>query len=318
MIAPPAGILCAGNLVHDILVRPVDREPFGGSLWVDSIDQGLGGNGSNTSYTLARLGARVRLLGYVGRDDFADRVLARLASAGVDLGAVRRSDLPTAASVVLVRSDGNRGFLHRPGASLEAFADAVDFSGGLAAGCSHFHVANIYSLPKMRVTAPETLRRARAAGLATSLDTGWDARDEWLGVLEPCLESVDLLFLNHDEAHRITGREDPAAAARFLQTRGARDVVIKLGARGCAVFVEGGEETIPGLAVQAVDTTGAGDCFVGGFLAALARGESAAGAARFANAVGALSVQSLGSVSGIRSFEETLAWMASQPPAARP
>ena len=89
-------------------------------------------------------------------------------------------------------------------------------------------------------------------------------------------------------------------------------MVVKLGRLGCQVqharesFVE------PGFRVQALDTTGAGDCFAGGFIAALQRGFEFRQAARFANAVGALSVQSLGGTTGIRDFSDTLAWMADQ------
>jgi len=86
-------------------------------------------------------------------------------------------------------------------------------------------------------------------------------------------------------------------------------VVVKLGSKGCAVFESAGEEYVPGFQVDAVDSTGAGDCFVGAFLVGLRRGMDLAGAARFANAAGALSVGRLGAVTGLLSIEETLAWM---------
>jgi sugar/nucleoside kinase (ribokinase family) len=155
------------------------------------------------------------------------------------------------------------------------------------------------------------LRNAREAGLTTSLDTGWDARSRWLEDIEGCLPHLDLLFLNQDEARMLSGFADPDDAARRMQALGAGDVVIKLGAEGCAVFTTNGAIRVAGFPVDVVDTTGAGDCFVGGFLAALAEGCAYPDAARFANAVGALSVQKLGAINGIRTRAETEAWILS-------
>ena len=116
------GVICSGNIVHDILVRPVDRVEWGTSMWMESLDQSLGGNGANTAFAIGKLGIPVKLLGCAGRDEFGDRCLNVLQSAGVDISAVERSDLPTAATVVLVNSSGERALLHRQGCSREAFA----------------------------------------------------------------------------------------------------------------------------------------------------------------------------------------------------
>ena len=90
-----SGVLCSGNICFDILVRPVDCLEWGTSTWVEEYLETMGGNGSNTSYTLAMLGVPVRLHGMVGPDAYGDHVLAKLQGAGVDLGAVRRSRAPT-------------------------------------------------------------------------------------------------------------------------------------------------------------------------------------------------------------------------------
>jgi ribokinase len=123
---------------------------------------------------------------------------------------------------------------------------------------------------------------------------------------------VDLLFVNEDEARMLTGRTSPAEAAATLQELGAQIIVVKLGARGCTVFSPDTRIDVPAFEVDAVDTTGAGDCFAGGYLAALHRGWPHRDAARFANAVGALSVQKMGTVTGLLSWNETVAWMEAQ------
>ena len=301
-------ITVAGNLVEDILVRPVERIEYGATVWVESIEEHLGGNGSNTSYALAKLGVPVRLRGAVGRDEFGDRVLERLREAGVHLDGVERRNTPTATTVVLVARDGSRSFLHRPGVSSEIFSQPLDFEGPPA----HFHLANIFSLPHMRRTGQQSLRRARQGGWTTSLDTGHDAQGEWMAVAGPCLAHLDLLLANESEARRLTGCVDERAAARAFTDQGVKCVAIKLGARGCAVFHQAGEIWAPAFPVPTIDTTGAGDCFTAGFLAALWRGQTLPEAARLANACGALSASSLGSVTGIRPWAETLAWMEAQ------
>jgi sugar/nucleoside kinase (ribokinase family) len=305
----PQGILCCGNIAIDILVRPVEQFRWGTTTWVDSIEQNLGGNGSNTSYTLGKLGVPVRLLGMVGQDGFGERALAILRSAGVDLSFVGRSRAATCTSVCPVNAAGDRLFLHLVGSSAEVYPEPIEFTPAMLEGMSHFHLANVFALPAMRQSAPESLRSARKAGLTTSADTGWDARGRWLADIEECLPHLDLLFVNQDEARMLSGRADPDEAARRMQDLGATDVVIKLGADGCAVFTADGVLRLPGFAVDVVDTTGAGDCFVGGFLAALGAGAAYGEAARFANAVGALSVQKLGAINGVRTRAETEAWL---------
>lgn len=305
-----SGVLCTGNLAVDTLARPVDRLQWGATTMVESIEQHLGGNGSNTSYTLGKLGARVRMLGMVGTDGFADYVLGRLGGAGVDTGAIRRSAAPTAATMVLVDSRGDRLFLHRMGASEHLDFTAEEFAREFAAGFSHYHMATPFALPRLRPRMPEILRQARAAGLTTSIDTHWDYAGRWMEDIRPCLPYTDILFANEDESRMLTGATEPAQSAAILRDSGARVAVLKLSRRGCAVFGEGMAFEYPAFEVPVVDTTGAGDCFVAGFLAARDRGLGYAEAARFANAVGALSIQKLGSVEGVRNWEETEAWMA--------
>ena len=292
----------------DILVRPVDHIAWNTTTWVDAIEQQMGGNGANTSYAAAVSGTPVRLVSVAGRDAFGDRLRGELAAAGVDIAPVRRSVGPTAATVALVNSAGDRLFLHRIGAAAEAY-QPPDLNPALTGGMSRFHLANLFSLPGLRRHAGEILGQAHTAGLATSIDTGWDSLGRWIEDLAPCLPWADLLFVNQDEVQHLGGTPDVSNAARRLREGGAQTVVVKLGAQGCAVFDAAGELRVPAFDVAVVDTTGAGDCFAGTFLAALERGLGRGEAARFANAAAALSVQQLGATAGLRSWDETRAWM---------
>jgi sugar/nucleoside kinase (ribokinase family) len=304
------GVLSVGNLVVDLLVRPVEAIRWGATIHVESIEQHIGGNGANTCYTLATLGTRVRLLGSLGRDEFGDFVEQRLRDAGCETSGLERSPEGTATTIGLVNAAGERGFLHRLGATAATFIAPEDFERELrAGGFALYHLASPYSLIAMRGIHAELLRRARSAGAATSLDAQWDTRGRWMLDLAPCLPHVDYLFANEDEARHLCGTTDPAIAGRTLREAGARVVVLKLGARGCAVVTDQGVDQIPGFAVNAIDTTGAGDCFVGGFLDARLRGASLTESAGFANAVAAMSVERLGGTAGVVSRAATEAWM---------
>lgn len=303
------GVFCSGNLVYDILVRPVQELVWGASVWVESIEHHLGGNGAATTCALARLGVPVKLAGPVGRDAAGDRLVEILGKAGADTSLIERWELPTATTVGLVSPSGERMLLHQPGVSAVAMDQAVDFSSPAAASCSHYHLANLYALSRFRAHGPESLRRARAAGLTTSLDTAWDSLGLWMETLAPCLPYVDILFANQSEARMLAGAQDEYAAARRFLAQGAGQVVLKLGGEGCAIVTPEGEIRSPGFPVTVADTTGAGDCFVGGFLAGRYYGLPPEGCARLANAAGALSVQRIGTTTGLLSYPETIRWM---------
>jgi len=300
------GVITTGNIVIDVLTRPVDEITWGGTRWVESIEQTLGGNGANTSAALGKLGVPVRLLGAVGRDAFGDAALERLRQCGVDTSSIERLNASTATTVGLVRSDGARAFLHHPGVSRLFLSESREFTPSRS--FTHFHIGNPFALVHLRTQAETLLKQARAASMRTSLDTAWDALGEWMKVLTPCLPLTDILFTNEDEARMLTGSNDPDTAAERLRANGASTIVLKLGARGCVLFDGNTRHQLPAFDVEVIDTTGAGDCFAGGFLAAIQRGITLPHAARFANAVGALNVQSLGGTSGLLDWDATVQW----------
>lgn len=301
------GVVCAGNIVVDILARPVAAEVrWQASTWIEDLTQALGGNGANTACALAKMGAGVVLAGAVGRDAFGDYALAALQAAGVNTAHVERHRLPTAASAVLVRADGARALLHRPGVSEVALSGALPFPDG----CSHLHLANIFALRQFRRLAAGALAEARRRGWTTSLDTGHDALGEWIAVLAPCLPLVDLLFVNEQEAQALTG-EPPARAAATLVRHGAATVVLKRGAAGCSLY-GAVEAYCPGFDVAVVDTTGAGDCFAGGFLARYLEGAPFEECAVWGNAFGSLNVQTVGATTGLRPRSEVEQWITDE------
>jgi sugar/nucleoside kinase (ribokinase family) len=307
------GILCSGSIVYDTLVRPVDDPRWGTTTFVETIEYHSGGNGANTALALARLGTPVRLVGAVGLDERGRFLLESLRKGGVDTTGVATVDAPTAATVVMVNHAGDRKFLHLAGAGALAFSEPLQFAPNIIDVAQHYHLASFFILPNFRAHAPRTLRDARAAGLTTSFDTNWDPQGRWMTDLAACLPYLDLMFINEDEARMITGSSDPREAAHQLLQRGVRTAVMKLGSRGCAIFTSDQQHYCPAFDVEVRDTTGAGDCFVAGFLSARARGESLSEAGRFANAVAAWTVQTIGGAAGVRSSKEIELWMTGAP-----
>jgi sugar/nucleoside kinase (ribokinase family) len=295
-VAEIGGVLCCGNIVFDILVYPAADVEWNTTRWVDTITESMGGNGSNTSYVIAKMGVPVRLLSLVGSDERGDALLRILGEAGVDTSGIGRAyGTPTPSTCVLVQEGGARKFYHRPGASRDIDPESLKFA---PRAHSHFHLANPFSMSRLRTQCGTLMRRAKDAGFTTSIDTGWDSLGRWIDDLGPALGHTDVLFANDAEAEMLGG-------GVRLRDHGVRDIVLKQGAGGCTV----NGERFAGFAVHAVDTTGAGDCFAGAFLAGMQRGLSFAECARLANAVGAMNVEALGATTGVRGYEETLAWM---------
>ncbi len=292
-------IVVCGNLVQDILVHPI-AEPlaWGTTVTVEQIVQSLGGNGGTTSFTLATLGIPVTLMSLAGRDAAASDLIKTLSGAGVETQ-IELSDLPTSVSISLVDSAGRRALLYQLGASAGDFARPVT----LPEDAAHFHLNAIFRMRDLRQLGPELLEQAKRQGLSTSVDTQWDHLGEWMSVLEPALRWTDLLFVNEDEARELTGLRDAPAAALALRDTGATEVVVKLGERGCFASTSEGDFYSEAFPAKPMDTTGAGDVFVGAYLAALYGSHPHRVAAKFANRTGAAAVGALGATAGLQALE---------------
>jgi sugar/nucleoside kinase (ribokinase family) len=288
-------VFCAGNAVADVLARPVDHlAPPGTSQRLEDVALGPGGNSINTGIALARLGVGVRLAAALGEDRFGQFLRERVRAEGIDdSDLVALPGAKTSTSIVLVQATGERRFLHLRGVSAHFSEQHLDWT--RVEGARVFHYASAFALPAFDgAPLARTLQRAREIGCLTSVNICWDVQGRWLPLLEPALLCVDFIFPNREEGQQLTGETEPAAIARRLRGLGVKTVIVKLGAAGCYVESPQGAFISPGFPVHPVDTTGAGDCFAAGFLAALCRGQSLAEAARYANAAGALATLGLG------------------------
>jgi sugar/nucleoside kinase (ribokinase family) len=299
-----ADVVCLGILVADVIARPVDELPPAGSLrLVESISLRGGGCALNTATALSRLGVSAAVAGKLGVDRFGDYLLHLLDDRRIDRRAVLRDSMvPTSATIVLVADDGERTFLHFPGANAQLASAELDVD-FLCSG-RVLHIAGALVLDGLDgEPLAELLAEAKRRGVTTCVDTVWDPTDRWARIL-PCLPHVDLFTPSLPEARAITQEHDVEAVCRSLRRSGARDVVLKLGPDGCYVA---GIGCVAPFHVHAVDGTGAGDAFVAGLLFGLLQEWPLERAARIANAAGALATTSIGASEGVHDLNETLA-----------
>ncbi|BCJ35753.1 ribokinase [Actinocatenispora thailandica] len=275
-----ADVVVLGSANMD-LVATTDRLPGRGeTIAGHTFRQVPGGKGANQAIAAARSGGTVRFAGAVGDDDLGRQILAALGAAGVDTTAVVRADAPTGTAHITVAAGGDNTIVVVPGAN-GTLTELLPAHAAVIAGADTLLLQLELPLSVVRAAAAH----ARACGVRTVL-TPAPARP----LPDELLAAVDLLVPNEHEATIIAGVDDPHQAAAVLARR--CDVLMTLGERG-AVYATAGAEpvTVPAFPVTAVDTTAAGDTFVGVLASALAAGTAMPDAMRRASAAAALSVQ---------------------------
>jgi len=295
-----------GLYILDILGRPVERIPERGNVeFIDEIRLTVAGTAGGTVVDCAKLGLKSRAVGAVGDDEKADFVVATLQGHGIDTRHMQRiPGVPTSATILNVRPNGERPALHVRGAS-DHF-DVAESEYPEVFDARFVHVGGTGLLNKLDGPPTEhLLKAAKAAGCTTTFDL-IAATAETIGLVEPLLPHIDWFMPSVEEARDMSGRSDPDDIAAFYLDRGARHVVFTMGAEGCYVAGPEGHARIPAFNVPVSDTTGCGDAFSAGFIAGLNQDWDMETCARFAQAAAGLVATGLGSDAGIVSFEDTL------------
>ncbi len=315
-------VLVVGEINPDIVLADPDPVPTFGEVErvIRSISMTVGSSSAIFACGAARLGLRVALAGVVGDDPFGRFMLDTLSARGIDVsGCTIDPTTPTGATVILT-SGRDRAMLTALGTIAALDVGAVPTE--LQARARHVHSGAFFLQGPGRAGLPALLAAARARGATTSFDTNWDPADRWAGVDE-MLRAADLFFPNAAEARRIARCEDVDEAARALagvgatgRTDGGPLVVVKLGSAGAlAARADGIVARVPAMAVDPVDTTGAGDTFDAGFVRAWLDGATVDEALRFAAACAALSTLRAGGVDGQPTATEVeralVAWASS-------
>ncbi|MDR1613711.1 MAG: ribokinase [Planctomycetota bacterium] len=267
----------------------------------DKFHEGGGGKGSNQAIAAAMLGADVRFIGKIGCDKYGQDALRLYDEKGVSRASIKiDGSIHTGISVIIIDDDGNNLISVVPGANLRLTREELEAERDVI-GRSRIIGFQLESDPGVVVHG---IKMADSMGVQTLLDPA---------PVQPLPEDVypHLAYIkpNEHEAAALTGvkvkDEDSAErAARVFLDKGVKNVIVTLGEKGCVRVNPAGTKVFPGIRVEVQDTTGAGDCFSGGFMAALSAGADPDDAIVYANCAASLSVTRLGVIESLPTREE--------------
>lgn len=313
-------ILCVGSLNMDQVVR-VDRLPALGEtlLGAGSLRLVPGGKGANQAVAMARLGTHVRMAGRVGDDPFGAHLVQSLQAEGIDTSLVAVDEQEASGvAFIFLSPQGENAIVVASGANMRVGAD-------------QFQMQQMREvLPQARAlvlqleTPLETVKTLIAAGSQAGVPVILNLAPAQALPLET-LRQLAVLVMNENEAcflsdalagvqqsgATIKNPSDAALLAVSLQARGIANVAITLGKQGAVLACRGQSAHVPAPAVQVVDTTAAGDCFIGALTVALTEAQEPAAALRFAVCASALKVTKFGAQSGLPTRAEVEALLRS-------
>ena len=303
-------LICVGMALVDSIIRGFDPNPISASGFrAASGSLNVGGEAVNEAMAAAKLGMKTGILCSLGRDAAGDMVASALTACGVGTGLILRSEEhPTPVTTMFVHEDGGRKSItnsaHRynyhPETQAERFTDARGLILGSLFRAPFDDPAIIHAV----------LSAAKEANQLVFADTKLpNFRFLSLSDLRDSLPLIDYITPNEDEARYYTGKDAPEDMADVFLACGVKNVILKLGGKGC--LFRNAEESIrlPACSIRAVDATGAGDNFVAGFAAEILRGASHAEALRFANACGAICTTAVGASTALKDREQVLRFL---------
>lgn len=294
-------VVVIGSLNMDLVVRTPRHPQPGETLIGHDVAMTPGGKGANQAVALARLGATAAMIGRIGDDDYGHALLAALAREGVHHQGVRLSHTrPTGTAMIQVDDASQNSIVVIPGSNAELSPADVESADALLSQAKLV----VCQLEVPLAAILYALERARRHGATTLLNAA-----PAMTLPRDVLALVDWLVVNESEAaalsgHTVTHPDEAAPAMQRLRQSGCRRVLITLGAQGVVAACDDALHHYPAPAVKAVDTTAAGDTFVGGFAAALIRGAGMETAIREGQAAAALAVTRAGAQASIPRRDE--------------
>lgn len=304
--------LCAGLIMHDILIQGVSSLP---QHWEDMVTgqsaySDTGGGAANSARTLGRLGADVEIIGRIGNDGFAGLIRDSFRRDHVSTDhLIVDWEKPSGIAAALVADDGQRCFATVQGCNRSLCLD--DFSGIDFADYDFVHINGYFQFPSLEKDMAALLLRARSEGCIISFDTAsWDPSGKWYETIRPFSGCIDYFFANEAQILKLTGRPDIGSAAQYLLRDGVRHVIVKRGGEG-SILYEGSGDTCESEAFSGpiLDTTGAGDSFDAAYMLGVSKGWSPAVCGRFANTVAGLNCRELGATSGVPDYQKAVCAM---------
>lgn len=265
-------LLIYGDVEMDILLKTESAEAVAHDVKVDDISFSPGGSAANCAAIAGGLGQPVTFLGSLGSDTWTEPLLKDLRKFNVNTKYLKRSTGKTGTCVAVVDAAGERKFHSYRGVNESDPPGLPPQTLWKSHHCLHLS-GYCFQQPNSRQTAWNLLHEAKRNGLAISLDPSYLFSKQTGSEMDDLLAQLDFIFPNLDEAALLSGQQDPGKAARVLQERGAKTVLVTLGSEGCLLSTQGIERHVKINPVEkVVDTTGAGDAFCGGFLTGWLKG----------------------------------------------
>ncbi len=301
-------VLCLGAAVVDIPLRPVSRDIFDiESYPVDQIAMAVGGDAMNESTIISRLGFKTGLMAAIGNDAAGEFILRSCKEDDIDTSCVTIDpSLNTSINIGLVTEDGERTFItNRNGSLWKENIEHVNFD--KIKETKILSLASIFNCPLLDGESLEKIfkfAKDEDENMIITADMIMPRLGETLDDIAGALQYVDYFFPNYDEACLMTGETDEAKVADKLFSYGVKNVVMKIGKRGCYIRNSEGAVIVPACkGITAVDTIGAGDNFASGFIAGILQGKDNVECAKYANCTAAIAVQHPGATSGVQNVK---------------
>ena len=298
-------VLCTGMALIDSIIKGFDPKPVSVSGFrASSCTLNAGGEAVNESVTAAKLGLKTAILCALGNDMAANMVTDVLKSAGVDTSLIIRPEgHSTPVTTMFVIEDGTRKSVtckaHTMGFRAQDNREALCSTRALIMG-SLFR--SPFDDPQ---TILETVKLAGENGALVVADTKIpNFRMLTLEDVKQALPYIDYITPNEDEAKYFTGRTEPSEMAQVFLDHGVKNVIVKLGSKGCYFRNAEKQIKLPALPVNAVDSTGAGDNFIAGFVSELLAGRSIEDALKFATACGAICTTAVGACTALKDRKQ--------------
>jgi sugar/nucleoside kinase (ribokinase family) len=288
-----------GELNLDLILYGLPRElPLDQELLASGLALTLGSSSAIVAHNLCVLGTKVGFISKIGTDSLGKMAMDRLSTASVDVSHVKQATGNTSTGLTVVLPHArDRHMLTYPGTMFEMQYSDIDMD--YVFGARHLHLSSFFLHRALRPQIPDLFRKAKEAGLTTSLDTNDDPEDLWGQDLHSVLKYVDLFFPNEREAKKIARTEDSSQAAIRLAEL-VKIVAMKRGSRP-AICRTGNEQwELAPPSVQVADDVGAGDTFNAGFLYLYLQGRKLEDCLAFANIMAAYSVTKEGGTEAFR------------------
>jgi sugar/nucleoside kinase (ribokinase family) len=304
-------ILVVGEINVDFVFKGCHAAPtLGREVLADDFVMTPGSSSMICAMGLARLGNQVMFYGRLGTDASGKFCLQALQDAGVDVSSLQPDHALRTGVTASLSTPQDRALVTFPGAMAELRTEEIKDS--WLEKVDHLHVSSYYLQKALRPGCRRLFARAAEAGLTTSLDPGFDPEQKWEGDLLDTLSEVDIFLPNEEELLAITGRQDINDALMAVQN-GRTQTIVKRGRQGCTSLHQDQWLNVPAYAVDAIDSTGAGDSFDAGFLHAWLRDSSWLDCMRWGNACGSLSTRGIGGTTRQASASEALELMVGNP-----